>query len=170
MKRLENNLPMDGMSRCAQIDAFTQCACDMYLFNALLCSEALAAAESLDLFDSAKRKCLEEGVPIIILHEISRRILDRNIPASRELVEKLDQVSTNDGDFCSQDTDNEGAKFSVVGHDEKDNGSEDEEHQGRDNIVGGTVHVGCAQDVNGAQDMDGETVLGTCFKKGVVDV
>ena len=61
----------------------------MYSFFPWHCSyssEATEAAESLIELDAAKREFEADGVPMILSLELTRRVLDVDIAASRELV------------------------------------------------------------------------------------
>ena len=47
--------------------------------------EAVETARSLLLLDIAKKNLIDDGVPTIIVLEITRRVLDADIPNSREI-------------------------------------------------------------------------------------
>lgn len=56
-------------------------------------SEAVEAARSLLHLEVAKSEFEAEGIPLIVSHELTRRVLDSQILASQELV-----VHENDGE------------------------------------------------------------------------
>ena len=85
-KRVENACDLNTMilGAMAQVMLATM-QTENGLSTISMLPEAVDTAQSLLRLDAAKKNLRDDGVPQVIILEITRRVLDENIPDSREI-------------------------------------------------------------------------------------